>query len=110
MTIERWHEKAKRLIKKNNLTQEEVGEALGIKKASANHKLNGQRPTSTKEKAVIASMVGITLDELLCDDPDYPKATRETEIIRLLRDISVQEKETFIKMLEGLSSQNTNQV
>ena len=103
MESEKWHEKAKRLIKQNKITQEAVGEALGIKKASANHKINGVRPTSTREMAIIAGLVGLTLDELLCDDPDYPKATRDVEIMRLLRDIDPSDKESFIKMLKGLT-------
>lgn len=107
MNIEKWHEKAKRLIKQKKITQEEVGVALGIKKASANHKLNGLRPTTTQEKAIIAGLIGLTLDELLCDDPDYPKATRDVEIMRMLRDIDSSDKESFIKMLKGLSVNNS---
>ena len=101
MNIEFWHQKAKRELKKV-MSQDEAAALLGMKKTTFNHKINGVRPCDDKEMMFIAGLIGVSVDELCIDDPNYSGNRDDVRILQQLKSVSARDKEVFASMLEQM--------
>jgi transcriptional regulator with XRE-family HTH domain len=101
---EEWYKKAKRLFRERKISQDKIGIRLGVEKASVSQKLNGKRTTTIDEVIIMADMLGMSMDELLSDDPKYTRNKQDLEIISKLRSISDADFQVFSKMINSLSN------
>lgn len=103
-----WYEVAKPLLKKKKITHKKVAKALGLNSTSAaSHKLNGTRGSDLDEIEIIASMLGMTLAELVSEDNSFTKTEDEKELLEVFRVISDKEQKMAIKMIKSLVNEST---
>ena len=104
---ENWHIKAKKLLRKKHITMDTVGNAWGLKKAAVSLKLNGKAECTIKEVMIIAGMLGLSIDELCADDPNYKKDDKYAEFNRIYRQLDESQKKLLVQMMQGAHSDFT---
>jgi transcriptional regulator with XRE-family HTH domain len=96
-----WYVVANRLKKEQKVTLQKIADRLGVAKSTAGHWLTGHNPAPLKAIQEIALMLGTTEIQLLAEDPFYISDPLEREIIKNLRDVPDDQRETALQMLLG---------
>ena len=99
---ETWQGKAKRLLR-HRIYHDEIAGLLGLKKATISQKLNGKIGTDMSEMIIIAKRLGMTVDQLLVDDPVYSgEQSRSVQFMREYSDLSEVQQEMILKLIRTI--------
>ena len=106
MNKERWQLKAKRMLREKKVTMDMVGERMHLKRSSISLKLNGKVACTADEILIIASMLDITVDQLLADSPNYLAQTgRQVEakaFINGYNQLNDEQKTMILQLMETM--------
>lgn len=103
------HERLKALRESKGLTQEQVGEVLGVKKATINKYEQGEIQNIKRSNIKkLADLFGVSPTYLMCleDNGQSGEEKRLSEEVHILEEIQRKYGKQAVKMLELLSSMN----
>lgn len=100
---ETWQGKAKRLLRQRRIYHDEIAGLLGLKKATISQKLNGKIGTEMSEMIIIAKRLGMTVDQLLVDDPVYSgEQSKSVRFMQEYADLSEVQQEMILKLIKTI--------
>jgi transcriptional regulator with XRE-family HTH domain len=85
----------------------DVAEALGMTPGGAGHYLSGRRHPKPGMLAKIARRIGISVSELIEDDPSFARDAFERRVLESARDIPDDKREAALQMLRALMAEPT---
>jgi len=95
-------------MEEKKISRVAVARALGQSPQSISMKLQGVRPTSVSQIAIIAGLLNVSAVELLGDDSDYVLGLDERELVQLFRLLTNDQKVSFLSMLRSVVGSNSN--
>lgn len=81
----------KRLRRQQKMSQEILAEKINISPSHMSHIETGQTKASFPTFVHIANALGVTINDLTCDNIDASKAVYDKEMAELLSDCSIEE-------------------
>lgn len=91
----------KNLRIENNLTQNQVAEALGVTPGYISNVENGRTAMSLRILTYYARLVGCSLDSLVGElEPDYSETALDRKLYEAILDLNVETKEKLLKTIE----------
>ena len=91
----------KHLRIQNNLTQNQVAEALGVTPGYISNVENNRTAMSLRILTYYARLVGCSLDSLVGElEPEYSETALDRELYQTIIRLDVQTKEKLLKTLE----------
>jgi len=106
MNKDSWQLKAKRMLREKKVTMDMVGDRMHLKRSSISLKLNGKVACTADEILIIASMLDITVDQLLADSPNYLAQTgRQVEakaFINGYNQLNDEQKTMILQLMETM--------
>lgn len=101
MEIENYGTLIKNLRIKNNLTQNQVAEALCVTPGYISNVENNRTAMSLRILTYYARLVGCSLDSLVGElEPEYSETALDRELYAAIIKLDVQTKEKLLKTLE----------
>lgn len=100
-----WHIRARHLIKERGLRYIDVAQALGVTESAVGHYLNGRREPTIAIMRKLAAMCGISLSELVGEDPRFVVDEQEKQLVDLIRSLSDAEKAAALKIIRALAQE-----
>lgn len=97
-----WYKKAKKELRRLRITHIQVAQELDCSQSAVTQKLNGTRGADISEIVKIASMIGMSIAELVEDDPTFARNGLEADLIAKFRDLNPDQKEIALKLLNTL--------
>ena len=98
-----WYQKAREIMRANDISTQDLADALGVTAPAARHYLNGTRHPKPGALGKIAKRLGVSMSELTEDDPRFARDKEEERMLDLMREMDPASKEAALRMLEGLS-------
>ena len=91
----------KNLRVENNLTQNQVAEALGVTPGYISNVENGRTAMSLRMLTYYARLVGCSLDSLVGElEPDYSETALDRELYNAIIELDVKTKEKLLKTIK----------
>lgn len=101
MEIENYGTLIKNLRIQNNLTQNQVAEALGVTPGYISNVENNRTAMSLRILTYYARLVGCSLDSLVGElEPEYSETVLDRELYNAITKLDVKTKEKLLKTLE----------
>ena len=101
MELENYGTKIKDLRVQNNLTQNQVAEALGVTPGYISNVENNRTAMSLRILTYYARLVGCSLDSLVGElEPDYSETALDRELYNSIIELDVKTKEKLLKTIE----------
>ncbi len=101
MEIENYGTLIKNLRIQNNLTQNQVAEALGVTPGYISNVENNRTAMSLRILTYYARLVGCSLDSLVGElEPEYAETALDRELYEAIVKLDVKTKEKLLKTLE----------
>ena len=101
MELENYGTKIKDLRVQNNLTQNQVAEALGVTPGYISNIENNRTTMSLRILTYYARLVGCSLDSLVGElEPDYSETALDRELYNSIIELDVTTKEKLLKTIE----------
>ncbi len=101
MELENYGTKIKDLRVQNNLTQNQVAEALGVTPGYISNIENNRTAMSLRILTYYARLVGCSLDSLVGElEPDYSETALDRELYNSIIELDVTTKEKLLKTIE----------
>jgi len=94
-------QRIRKIRKANNLSQEQLAEAVGISATHMSHIETGNTKLSLQVLVTIASTLSVQTDELLFDTPVINKSTIKKEICDLLDSSSTRDSYILLDILKA---------
>lgn len=101
--MEKWHTKAKTLLRAADISHQDVADKLNITQSAVSHKLNGRRGATIEEIQLIAEMLGISIIVLIEDDPKFARNPDEEKLIDHFRRMNEDDRVMALKMMAKIS-------
>lgn len=98
-----WYVKAKELLKARDIKLAQLGDILGVSGSAAGHYLKGRRHPKPGMLKKIAEAAGVSVSELIEDDPSFARDQYEHDVLETLREIPEDRRESALAMLRGLA-------
>ena len=102
-----WYEKARGLMLEKNISIRELADSLGMTPGGTGHYLSGRRHPKPGMLKKIAKQIGVSVSELIEDDPAFARDDFEQEALESLRNVPVEHKQAALAMLKSLIFQPT---
>ena len=91
----------KNLRIENNLTQNQVAEALGVTPGYISNVENGRTAMSLRMLTYYARLVGCSLDSLVGElEPDYSETALDRELYNAIIELDIKTKEKLLKTIK----------
>ena len=103
--MKNWNEKARDVMKIRNVTIREIADTLGMTPGGVGHYLSGRRHPNPGMLKKIAKRIGVSVSELIEDDPMFARDQVEHDALDALRKIPRENLAAAIAMLRGLAIQ-----
>jgi len=100
-----WYTKARSILKSKGMRYIDIAQALGVTESAVGHYLTGRREPTLEVIRKIAAMCGMSLSELVGEDPRFLVDEQEKQLIDLLRQLSESEKQAALKIIRALANQ-----
>lgn len=97
------HDRVSAILKDRGVSKAEIGRRLGMSGQAITLKLQGKRPITIEEFAVIAEMAGTTVASLLGDDAVILERDDELDLIEAYRQASSAQREMLRAMARELA-------
>lgn len=104
----KWYDRANALMKEKDLSRVKLARVLGQSPQSVSMKLQGARPTSVEQIAVIAGFLNVSAAELLADDDEYVHNLDEGELLKLFRMLNSDQKVSILNMMRSFVGNTGN--
>jgi transcriptional regulator with XRE-family HTH domain len=102
-----WYIVAKaRLEARDDLNITSLAERLGIGRSGLGHYLAGRREPSTAMLRKIAKELGVSVSELVENDPTYARDEIEHKVLDALRELPDDKRTDALAILEALAAQH----
>jgi transcriptional regulator with XRE-family HTH domain len=98
-----WYTKAKTILKQKGMRYIDIAQALGVTESAVGHYLTGRREPTLEVIRKIAGMCGMSLSELVGEDPRFVVDEKEKQLIDLIRQLSEPEKQAALKIIKALA-------
>jgi transcriptional regulator with XRE-family HTH domain len=98
-----WYEKARTILHAKGMNMRELSEALHLTPGAVGHYLAGRRSPKPGMLRQIAKELGVSVAELIEDDPTFARDDTEKEALELLRRVPEPQRTAALAMLKGLS-------
>lgn len=100
----RWYEKARALMAEHNILIQDVADTLGLTPGAVGHYLAGQRDPRPDVLKTLAKRIGVSVSELIEDDPAFARDAVEAEALAAMRAIKDESRRAAaIAMLKSLA-------
>jgi transcriptional regulator with XRE-family HTH domain len=98
-----WYEKARDLMARQDIKVYELADTLGMTPGGAGHYLAGRRHPKPGMLRKIAQRLGVSVSELIEDDPSFARDEDEHQALELMRQIPQEQHQAALAMLRGLA-------
>jgi transcriptional regulator with XRE-family HTH domain len=102
-TMKTWNERAREILRRQNVSIVELADRIGVTPGAAGHYLSGRRNPKPGMLRRIAEIAGVSVSELIEDDPSFARNQQEHEMLEALRQIPESRKDAALAMLKGLA-------
>ena len=100
--FEKLGQRVRQFRKAAGLTQQQVAEAIEIESSNMSHIERGTIKTSLNTLTMIANVLGVTLDMLVCDSLDFAGESYHKEFAAILEDCDAKELRIFTETIKTL--------
>lgn len=101
--MKHWYEKARERMSEKGITPEDLAAVLGVTPGAVRHYLVGRRNPKPGALIRIARSLGVSMSELVEDDPRFARDKTEEQVLDLLRTLPAASRAAALMMLKGLS-------
>ena len=98
-----WYKKAKAALKSRGIRYIDLAAMLDCTEGAVGHYLNGRREPSVETLRIIAEQAGISLSELVGDDPRFIADISEKQLIDTYRRLDPEKRQHVLAILNELS-------
>ena len=113
MKNEMWYTKAKKMFRSRKITMQQLGDEMGLHKSTICLKLNGKVDCDSGELMAIASILDITIDQLLANDPRYAEHSKNKMQANLFingyAQLNDEQKQTISDWLGRIEDEKENE-
>lgn len=102
---EKMGKRVRQYRKKAGLTQQQVAETIEIEASNMSHIERGKIKTSLNTITMIANVLGVTLDMLVCDSLDFVAVPYHKEFVDILSDCNARELRIFTETIQVLKKE-----
>jgi len=104
-----WQEKARALMREQKVSVKELAATLSMTPGGAGHYLSGRRQPRPGMLVKIAKRLGVSVSELIEDDPTFARDETERAALDALRAIPEPQRSAALAMLRGLASPSADE-
>ena len=97
-----WQDKAKRLMRAQDVPQKTLVEALSVTKGTVSNWLSGRHQPSVAQLRKIAKVLGVTLSELVEDDDSWARSQFELDMLRQARSVPAEQQERAAQLVKAV--------
>ena len=108
--MQTWNERARAAMAEKGIKIRELADTLGMSPGGAGHYLSGRRHPNPGMLRKIAKRIGISVSELVEDDPIFARDQIEHDVLEAVRQIPAEQKNAALAMLRGLSKRQDDQI
>ena len=108
MSKRKWHETAKSLMRDRGISIRALSDTLGVTPGGAGHYLSGRRNPTPGMLKKIADAIGVSVSELIEDDPSFARDQTEHEALEAFRNIPPGNVSAALAMLRALGDTGSN--
>lgn len=101
-----WHQKARILLQQQDKTYRDLADALDLTTGAVGHYMCGRRQPKPEMLKKIATFLGVSVSELIEDDPIFARDENEYKVLDKFRLLSDHDKLAALAMIDGLASQS----
>lgn len=105
MGMEKWNQKLQKHIRAQGMTITEAAAHLDIGRSALGHWLSGRRTPDAWKFKEIASFMGISVAELIEDDPDFARNNAEKDMLAMFRQLPPNVQAQAKAVIRALQSQ-----
>ena len=97
-----WHQKAKEALKAKGIRYIDLAATLNCTESPVGHWLNGRREPDVETLRIIAREAGLSLSEMVGDDPRFVGDKAEKQLIDAFRSLTESQKNNILALITHL--------
>lgn len=101
-TMTPWYEKARLALKAKGIRYLDLAAVLGCTEGAVGHYLRGRREPTVDTLRIIAEQAGLSLSEMVGDDPRFIADPDEKRLIDTFRGLSDEQRRSLLVMVKAL--------
>ncbi len=105
-----WNQKARELMTERDISIKAMADTLGMTPGGVGHYLSGRRQPKPGMLRKIAARIGVSVSELVEDDPSFARDQEEHDLLETFREIDPEQKASALAMLQGLKNSKARQM
>lgn len=98
-----WNEKCREIMKQKRIKIRRLADSLGMTPSGVGHYLAGRRHPRPGMLRKIALEIGVSVSELIEDDPSFARDQYEHDVLEAVRRIDPEKRDAAIAMLKALA-------
>ena len=99
-----WYDKARAGLKARGVRYIDLATRLGCTEGAVGHYLRGRREPSVETLRIIAEAAGLSLSEMVGDDPRFVAESSEVRLIDAFRSLPEEKRQTILSLVESLTN------
>ena len=103
MAESKWYTKARIALRDAGVRFEDVATATGVTRSAVGHWLSGRREPSVEELRTIAKMAGLSLDQMVGDDPRFLISDLDKALFDAVRQLPDDQKRALLATVQALT-------
>lgn len=97
-----WYEKARLALKRKGIRYIDLAAVLGCTEGAVGHYLRGRREPTVETLRIIAEQAGLSLSEMVGDDPRFIADTDEKQLVDLFRGLAPEKRASLLSLIKAL--------
>jgi transcriptional regulator with XRE-family HTH domain len=103
MADSKWYTRARAALRDAGVRFEDVATATGVTRSAVGHWLSGRREPSVEELRTIAKMAGLSLDQMVGDDPRFLISDLDKALFDAVRQLPDEQKRALLATVQALT-------
>jgi transcriptional regulator with XRE-family HTH domain len=101
-TMTPWYEKARLALKAKGIRYIDLAAVLGCTEGAVGHYLRGRREPTVETLRTIAEQAGLSLSEMVGDDPRFIGDADEKQLIDIYRKLGDEKRRNLLALIKAL--------
>ena len=97
-----WYEKARLAIKAKGIRYIDIAAVLGCTEGAVGHYLRGRREPTVETLRIIAEQAGLSLSDMVGDDPRFIADADEKSLIDAFRGLDAEKRHSLLTLAKAL--------
>ena len=99
-----WYEKARLAIKAKGIRYIDIAAVLGCTEGAVGHYLRGRREPTVETLRIIAEQAGLSLSDMVGDDPRFIADADEKSLIDAFRKLDAEKRHSLLTLAKALKN------